>query len=381
MRNNGKHPLRSDRLDARGFTLVELLVVIAIIAMMVTALMPAIQAARAGARQAQCKNNMLQLVLAIQNYEMANTYYPAGVRDSAPGPIQHAETGEHHSWTVTLLPYLDEFAIHRHIAMDKSVYDPQNDRIRKMSIPTLLCPSDNSSPTYPQSSYAACHHDIEAAIGAGNNGVFHLNSRHTIEDVRDGLSQTIFFGEKISDPDDLGWMSGTRSTLRNTGSGLNFDPWKPLTVVTKPPAAKPVPLYGDDYGGYVTEDSYDDEAELIDDDEVGDGDRDADPFAEPGEATANDVDSSQPGGNKEETKESDSQRRVKSAKQKVVRRVVPQKTPLSVGGFGSRHGGGAHISFGDGRIQFMSSAIDPQVFSQLGHRNDGKLLDPAEYRE
>src|SRR5262249_13113610 len=31
----------------------------------------------------------------------------------------------------------------------------------------------------------------------------------------------IFLGEKMADDFDLGWMSGTRSTLRNTGSPLN----------------------------------------------------------------------------------------------------------------------------------------------------------------
>jgi hypothetical protein len=35
------------------------------------------------------------------------------------------------------------------------------------------------------------------------------------------LSQTIFVAEKTADLDDLGWMSGTRATLRNTGLAPN----------------------------------------------------------------------------------------------------------------------------------------------------------------
>ena len=68
-------------------------------------------------------------------------------------------------------------------------------------------------------SYAGVHHDVEAPIAADNHGVLFLNSHVRYEDVTDGTSQTLFVGEKLDDGLDLGWASGTASSLRNTGSG------------------------------------------------------------------------------------------------------------------------------------------------------------------
>ena len=66
------------RDKAPGFTLVELLVVIAIIGILVTLLLPAVNAAREAARRTQCINNMRQLGIAMPNYHSAMGAFPSG---------------------------------------------------------------------------------------------------------------------------------------------------------------------------------------------------------------------------------------------------------------------------------------------------------------
>jgi prepilin-type N-terminal cleavage/methylation domain-containing protein/prepilin-type processing-associated H-X9-DG protein len=203
-----------------GFTLVELLVVIAIIGILIALLLPAVQACREAARRIQCKNNLAQLGLAVQNYEAAHGCLPPGVLEPT-GPIQSVAQGHHVNWLVHLLPQLELQNAYDRLDFDVGVYDPVNAPVRQWGSKIFVCPSDTPAPLVGATNYAGCHHDVEAPIDSLQNGIFFRNSGVRYRDIRDGSSQTILLGEKLIATADLGWLSGTRASLRNTGSPLN----------------------------------------------------------------------------------------------------------------------------------------------------------------
>ncbi len=128
------------RRSARGFTLVELLVVIAIIGILISLLLPAVQAARESARRTQCVNNLKQIAQAFHNYEDAYRVYAFGGSSIQRPRTLNPPTGgtittgreQQWSWAYQILPYREMQNLWEHA--DENV-------IRATLVPGYFCPS------------------------------------------------------------------------------------------------------------------------------------------------------------------------------------------------------------------------------------------------
>lgn len=107
--------IRGLRPTSRGFTLVELLVVIAIIGVLVSLLLPAVQAAREAARRAQCVNNLKQMGLGWLNFESSNRSLPCGGWSAyyVGDPQMGAGRGQPGGWMYQILPFVEQSAVYK----------------------------------------------------------------------------------------------------------------------------------------------------------------------------------------------------------------------------------------------------------------------------
>ena len=153
---------------------------------------------------------------------------------------------------------------------------------------------------------------------------------------------------KRVDEGDLGWMSGTRATLRNAGTPINQTPTEAqVSRRTKKTTGRAAPE-GNDVSG--AKPSLSDDGEERPETSRGGGFIPQAPKAGgPGEV------------------------------EEIVTKYPPND--LYVGGFGSHHPSGAGFLFGDGAVKFLTQDIDKEIFQHLAHRADGQLLTAGPTRE
>ena len=319
----------------RGFTLSELLVVIAIIAVLIALLLPAVQAAREAARRAQCVNNLKQLALAAHNYESAHLVYPPGQMK-----ISFVATPRFRGFSlfVNLLPYLEQQPLFNLWNFADPLANTEGRTANTaMVLNTLLCPSDviqqnpinSGTRWYGIASYGGSGGtQSHPPTALTSDGIYHATgpaapgfAQVRPADITDGLSNTLFFGERNHrDPNydtffTVGW---TTEPMWMWGwwapSGGNFG----LSDVTMSTFAPINYKIGFAYANRP---------------------------ADAGSATdfGNNYDS----------------RRVSS--------------------FGSQHPGGANFAMADGSVRFLKDTTAMTVLRALGTRAGNEALDQASY--
>lgn len=191
-----------------ALTLVELVVVVALIGILMALLLPAIQSARASARRISCQNNLRQIGVAMHNYEAANGHLPNGAQSKefrgAPG---HPHTFYRWSALAHLTPYMEQRSLHQSIDFTQPLYGPDlhvtaaNRAAVAQTIPVFLCPSDREEPVangFGPTNYATC---TGSGAGGGTpfetDGLFFVNSRLRLSDIRDGSSKTVAASESL----------------------------------------------------------------------------------------------------------------------------------------------------------------------------------------
>jgi len=227
-------PFCADHLAHRaGFTLIELLTVIGVLGVLLALLIPAVQQARESARQAECKNHLRQISLALALHAETFASFPSSGWGWKWPPYPDRGSGDRQpgSWVFSILPCMEGTAI-------ASVDIPNEQRLTTV-LPLFYCPSRRAAELYPctnlevsapwlplmaKSDYAASagdHNDPNAAgpahpfvqpslLAEGDSeawwqdhgaqrsatGLIFQRSSVRMADVLDGASQTYLLGEK-----------------------------------------------------------------------------------------------------------------------------------------------------------------------------------------
>lgn len=222
------------RSRPRAFTLVELLVVITIIGILIALLLPAVQAARAAARRAQCNNNLKQLSLACLAYaEHFGELPPASLwsQHSDMDQVNNDQLGS--NWVIMILPFIEHQGLYDAFDLKLPINHDDNAEARATQLPIMLCPSDeynqrpysgvpgninnsNHGANWARGNYGAnggtafhshgycgyayvenwaCAGRLSAWKDTRARGVMGPDFSSKISQIRDGTSNTIMLGE------------------------------------------------------------------------------------------------------------------------------------------------------------------------------------------
>lgn len=152
---------RPTSLSRTGFSFVEMIVVIGIIALLIGLTLPAISQSRASARRMECMVRLRNVTMAMLNAADAAGRFPASGNFTDKAPFESRQ-----SWVVDVLPWLDEASTAVAWNQEQAIDNPANLPLTRRFFPILTCPADISvMPSDDNGTYGNLSYVVNGGVG------------------------------------------------------------------------------------------------------------------------------------------------------------------------------------------------------------------------
>jgi prepilin-type processing-associated H-X9-DG protein len=176
-----------------------------------------VQKVREAANRMKCKNNLKQIGLALHNYHDRMGTFPPGYQTLVAS--DNSDLGPGWGWAAFLLDDVEQKNLKDRLRFDLQISDPANAQVRVTTVPLFVCPSEYQTGTFTvvdadgnsicdvaRGSYVAMNGILGVSDDAfDNNGVFLRNRGLRIAEITDGLSNTLFVGERCTSMSSTTW--------------------------------------------------------------------------------------------------------------------------------------------------------------------------------